>query len=215
MLLFDVFIILSYAFLGGGIKYADQAYDIGVFSTKKANVVAFLSAVLMAGLMVFDSSSTVIFFSILLIVALTKKIDNMAFYVGTGILLFLPFVAGFFGVGDGNVLHLEWLPFGVLIFSGILDELGNDWADKRRKLKRLNNLRNGLDESIPKSFGEIFFLHRFTMKISLFFLTIAGVFHFLYFFAFLVFDFVYALVEWYSFSLKYYSLTKPALAVRA
>lgn len=213
-MLYYVFILLSYAFLGGGIKYVDQAYDVDVFSRGKANVVAVLSAVLMAYLMIFDSSSTIIFFSVLFVVAITKKIDNLAFYVGAGILLFLPFLAGILGFGVTDVLHLEWLPFGVLIFSGILDEVGNDWADARRKLKRKNNLRNGVDSSLPKSFGESFFEYRFMMKLALLFLVVAGFFHFLYFFAFLLFDVMYFFVEWYSFHIKYYSLTKP-LPMRA
>jgi hypothetical protein len=195
-----IFILVIYAFLGGGIKYIDQAYDLEVFSRNKANFMAIPTAVLMAFLMIFDPPSTTILFSVLLIVAITKKIDNIAFYIGTAILLLLPVIFH-------DVLRIEWLPFGILVFSGILDEIGNDWADKRRKKKMVNNARNNLDDSLPKNIGESFFLRRFTMKIALLALTIAGLFHYIYFFAFLLFDMMYFIMEQYSFHIKRYSLT--------
>jgi len=203
----EFFILVSYAFLGAGIKYIDQAYDIEVFSRDKANFIAVPTAGLMAYLIIFDPSSATIFFSILLIVAITKKIDNIAFYIGTGILLFLPLVFH-------DILQIAWLPLGILIFSGILDEIGNDWADKRRKKKRLNNPRNNMDNSTLKEFGEKFFLHRFVMKIAVLVLTLFGLFQYIYLFAFLLFDVMYLLVEQYSFSIKRYSLTKPGLPVK-
>ena len=203
----ELFILVSYAFLGAGIKYADQAYDLDVFSKTKANILAIPGATLMTYLIIFDPPSTTIFFSILLIVAITKKIDNIAFYIGTGILLSLPLIFH-------DVLQIAWLPFGILIFSGILDEIGNDWADKRRKKKRLNNPRNNMDNSLLKNFGENFFLHRFVMKIAVLVLTLFGLFQYIYFFAFLLFDIMYLLVEQYSFSIKRYSLTKPGLPMK-
>ena len=203
----ELFILISYALLGAGIKYIDQAYDIDVFSKIKANFIAVPTAGLMAYLIIFDPPSTTIFFSILLIVAITKKIDNIAFYIGTGILLFLPIIFH-------DVLQIAWLPFGILIFSGILDEIGNDWADKRRKKKRFNNPRNNMDNSTLKNFGENFFLHRFVMKIAVLVLTLFGLFQYIYFFAFILFDIMYILVEQYSFSIKRYSLTKPGLSMK-
>jgi len=203
----ELFILISYALLGAGIKYIDQAYDIDVFSRDKANFIAVPTAGLMAYLIIFDPPSATIFFSILLIVAITKKIDNIAFYIGTGILLFLPLVFH-------DILQIAWLPFGILIFSGILDEIGNDWADKRRKKKRLNNPRKNMDNSTLKNLGEKFFLHRFVMKIAVFVLTLFGLFQYIYLFAFLLFDIMYLLMEQYSFSIKRYSLTKPELPMK-
>ena len=85
-------IILSYGLLGAGIKYIDQAYDLGVFSKKKANLVAIPSGILMASLIISDPPSATIFFSIFVVVAVTRKIDNPAFYMGTGILLLLSLI---------------------------------------------------------------------------------------------------------------------------
>jgi len=203
MLEHALIIILSYAFIGGGLKYIDQAYDIGVFSKKKANILAIVLATLMAYLIISDPPSATIFFSIFVIVAVTRKIDNPAFYIGTGIILLLPIIFH-------DIMTIKWLPFGVLIFSGIIDEIGNDWADKRKKMKRLNNdNRKNPNNSTLKKFGEKFFLHRFAMKIGVLVLTIFGFFQYLYLFAFLFFDMMYLLVEQYSLSIKVYSISRP------
>ncbi len=211
------YILIGYALLGAGIKYADQAYDIGVFNKRKANIVAVLTAILMVLLIVFDSPSTIILLSILFTVAITKKIDNIAFYIGTGILLLILLTAMFLGIGDQNV-SLMWLPFSVLLFSGIIDEIGNDWSDVRCKKKRMynlkNNLRNNFDNSPIKEFLEVFFAHRWTLKLTLFLLTVTTFFPYLYLIAFILFDLTYALVEWYSFNIKTYHLSNPLMAVK-
>ena len=201
MLEHALIIILSYGLLGAGMKYADQAYDLGVFSKTKANIFAIPGAALMAYLIISDSSSATIFFSIFVVVAVTRKIDNPAFYVGTGILLLLPII--FHGI-----MKIEWIPFGILILSGIMDEIGNEWADKRKKMRRLSNYNRGNPyNSTLKKFGEKFFLHRSAMKIGVLVLTIFGFFQYLYFFAFLFFDMMYLLVEQYSLSIKVYSIS--------
>ena len=206
MLVHALIIILSYGLLGAGIKYIDQAYDLGVFNKKKADLVAIPSGILMACLIISDSPSAAIFFSIFVVVAVTRKIDNPAFYIGTGILLLLPIIFH-------DIMTIKWLPFGVLIFSGIIDEIGNDWADKRKKMKILNNdNRKNPNNSTLKKFGEKFFLHRFAMKISVLVLTIFGFFRYLYLFAFLFFDMMYLLVEQYSLSIKVYSISRPVVS---
>ena len=199
-------IILSYGLLGAGIKYADQAYDIGVFNKTKANIFAIPGAALMAYLIISDPPSATIFFSIFVVVAVTRKIDNPAFYMGTGILLLLPII--FHGI-----MKIEWIPFGILILSGIIDEIGNDWADKRKEMRRLSNdnRRNPYNSTLKK-FGEKFFLHRSAMKIGVLVLTIFGFFRYLYLFAFLFFDMMYLLVEQYSLSIKVYSISRPVVS---
>ena len=206
MLEHALIIILSYGLLGAGIKYIDQAYDLGVFSKKKANLVAIPSGILMAYLIISDPPSATIFFSIFVVVAVTRKIDNPAFYMGTGILLLLPII--FHGI-----MKIEWIPFGILILSGIIDEIGNDWADKRKEMRRLSNdnRRNPYNSTLKK-FGEKFFLHRSAMKIGVLVLTIFGFFRYLYLFAFLFFDMMYLLVEQYSLSIKVYSISRPVVS---
>ncbi|HIE33812.1 MAG TPA: hypothetical protein EYP86_01570 [Candidatus Altiarchaeales archaeon] len=203
----SLLIFLSYAFLGGGMKYIDQAYDLEVFSKTRANILAVPLASLMALLIIMDPPSTTIFLSIFMIVAITKKIDNFAFYIGTGILIFLPILFH-------DILQIYWLPLGILVFSGILDEIGNDWADNRIKRGRLNNSRNHVNNKPIKKFVEKFFHHRFAMKIAVLILSIADFFGYLYLFAFILFDLSYLSVDLYSQRFRGYSLSKPEFANR-
>lgn len=196
-------LILGYALLGVGLKYIDQAYDVGVFNKKIAKLVAIPCGILMASLIIFDSSSAIILMAMLIGLALTRKIDNIAFYIGTGIVILLPIIFH-------DTLKIEWLPFGILILAGIIDELGNDWAD-RRVLKRLikhTTQKNEKNKKFTYKLGEKFFLNRFMMKIAVFFLALFNFFAWIYFIAFLLFDTMYLLVEQYSFRLKTYSIGK-------
>ncbi len=202
---YELFILVSYALLGAGIKYIDQAYDLEVFSRDKANLMAVPIAGLMAYLIISDPPSAIILLSILLTVAITRKIDNSAFYAGTGVLLFLLIIFH-------DILEISWLPLGALILSGILDEAGNDWTDRRQKKRRYAPNQSNLDDSLFKKFREFFFLHRFTMKITILALALLGFFSYLYFFALLLFDLAYLLIEQYSFSIKRYSLTRAGLS---
>jgi len=190
-MLHETFIILSYTLLGAGIKYIDQAYDLKVFDKKKANLLAPFLGGLMAYLIITDPNSTMIFFAIFLIVAITKKIDNPGFYAGTLVILLLPLIFS-------DTLHLEWFPFGILLFSGIVDELGNDWMDDKLK----NTRHKKTNKKIHNLFIEKFFLHRFTMKLTVLVLALANLMPILYFFAFILFDFGYFLVYEYSLILK-------------
>ena len=73
-------IVLLYAFLGGSIKFIDQAYDEKVYSIMAANMVAIFSGVIGGYLMAMDSPFSTAFFTAMLIsLLLAKKIDNIAF----------------------------------------------------------------------------------------------------------------------------------------
>ena len=73
----------GYGLLGGGIKYIDQAHDVGVYSKKVALVFALLCGALMSFLIATDTFSALILTSIVVGVTFTKKIDNYAFMLGT------------------------------------------------------------------------------------------------------------------------------------
>jgi hypothetical protein len=213
-MLYELFILASYAFLGGGMKYADQAYDLQVFSRRKANLLAIPGAALMTYLVVFDPPSATIFFALLLVVALTKKIDNLAFYIGTGVLFIFPLIMLYFNSDNHSILQIGWLPFIILVLAGIADEVGNDWADKRLA-KKANGARGVLDDTPLKKLGEKFFRHRFAMKLGVFALAAAAIIPPLYFLAFLLFDIAYLLVDWYSLKIKNYNITRPIIVPEA
>ena len=77
-------LIVLFAFLGGAIKFIDQAYDEKAFSIRAAKVVAVMAGVVMGYLMARDSPFSTAFFAAMLIsLVLAKKIDNFAFATGT------------------------------------------------------------------------------------------------------------------------------------
>ncbi|HOO04782.1 MAG TPA: hypothetical protein PLJ11_08685, partial [Methanomassiliicoccales archaeon] len=120
-------LIFSYAFLGGTIKYIDQAYDKGIGSLKAAKPLAVVSGILMGVVMVIDGGfSTAFFLAMLISLVLTKKIDNQSFLVGTisGVATFL--------VG-GSVWGMDILPLPLVVFiiAGIVDELADALAHDR------------------------------------------------------------------------------------
>ncbi len=203
-------LILSYALLGAGIKYIDQAFDIDVFNKQVAKIIAVPCGALMGYLIIFDPPSATIFFAMVIGLALTQKLDNIAFYIGTGVLFLLPIIFH-------NTLKIEWLPFGVLLFSGIIDEIGNDWSDKRI-LKRLvkhtqENSNNHANKKFTHKLGEKFFLNRFMMKIGILGLVLFNFFPWIYFIAFMAFDILYGIVGEYSLRSKKYSLDRKIAAV--
>jgi len=203
MIDYTLFILASYALLGAGIKYIDQAYDLGVFSKTKANMAAVLCGLLMAYFIVTDPPSTAIFLAMVIALAITRKIDNIAFYIGIGIVLLLPIVFN-------SLIKMTWLPFGVLTVSGILDELGNDWADKRTKKRQVNRYQKN---AYWLQFSEKFFIYRFAMKVAILVLVILNYFDWIYLVAFMLFDLTYLLVDAYSLSIKVYNINKVMMPV--
>ncbi len=126
-LLRTLLLISSYAFLGGTIKYIDQAYDEGIGSLKAAKPLAVVSGILMGVVMVIDGGfSTAFFLAMLISLVITKKIDNQSFMIGTmtGLATFL--------VG-GSVWGMDIMPLPLVVFiiAGIVDELADALAHDR------------------------------------------------------------------------------------
>ena len=76
--MFDILhLVFLYGFLGGSIKFIDQAYDEGVGSIKAARILAILSGVAMGFLMAKDSPFSTAFYAAMLIsLVMARKIDN-------------------------------------------------------------------------------------------------------------------------------------------
>ena len=120
-------LISSYAFLGGAIKYIDQAYDENIGSIKIAKILAVLSGLVMGGVMVADGGfSTAFFLAMLISLVVTKKIDNVSFLAGTFIGL-ATFLAG--GLIWGMDVML--VPLAVFLIAGAVDELADGFAHGR------------------------------------------------------------------------------------
>lgn len=169
-----LFFIFSFLVLGTGIKYIDDCFDEKVFDKVHGYVLAPLLGLFWAFIMAQHPAAATLLGAIVLAVFFKGKIDNIAFTVGTLIILLALFLSGF--------AQFLWIPLIVITLAGIFDEIGNDWADKRAVLSR------------PIRW---FFEYRFTMKLTVFYFAWAHVIPWLFFFAFLVWDIGYALVYEY------------------
>jgi hypothetical protein len=168
------FFIVSFFVLGAGIKYIDDCFDEKVFDKAHGYVLAPLLGLFWAFIMAQHPAAATILAAIVLAVFFKGKIDNVAFTVGTLVILLALFLSGF--------AEFLWIPLIVITLAGILDEVGNDWADKKVTLSR------------PIRW---FFEYRFTMKLAVLFFAFIGAYPWLFFFAFLVWDIGYALVYEY------------------
>jgi len=121
------FLVAAYAFLGGAIKYIDQAYDEGIGSITLAKILAVLSGLLMGASMMIDGGfSTAFFMAMLISLVLTKKIDNWSFLTGTMVAL-ATFIVG------ALIWGAELLPIPIVIFliAGAVDEIADSFAHRR------------------------------------------------------------------------------------
>ncbi|MBU0636215.1 hypothetical protein KKE06_04280 [Candidatus Micrarchaeota archaeon] len=169
-----LFYIISFFVLGAGIKYIDDCFDEKVFSKRNGFVLAPLLGLFWAFIMAQHPAAATILGAIVLAVFFKGKIDNIAFTAGALVIIVALFLSG--------LAHFLWIPLIVIALAGILDEMANDWADKRTVLSK------------PVRW---IFEYRFIMKLSVLFFAWIGVFPWLFFFAFLVWDIGYALVYEY------------------
>lgn len=198
----SILLTLSYALLGSGMKYVDQAFDLDVFSKKTATLMAIPGAILMGLLMATNGSSATIFLAIVIGLALTRKVDNIAFQTGLFFLILAPI---FFS----SIIQIQWIPFALLFSAGIADEYTSDWADLKIKKRTIEEaLSKGKPTPIKQKILEMLFEHRIIMKIMVLLLVLAGLFQPIYLLAFLAFDLSYKAVELYSLSLKKYNINK-------
>ena len=119
-------LVVLYAFLGGAIKFIDQAYDEERYSRKLANLIAIVAGITMGGLMALDSPfSTAFYGAMILSLVLARKIDNRAFLAGTLIAALTLLVL--WSVTGPEVLLV---PLVVFILAGFLDEVVDGLAQK-------------------------------------------------------------------------------------
>jgi hypothetical protein len=171
-------ITFLYAFLGGAIKFIDQAYDERAFSMRAANIVAVMSGLVMGYLMAEDSPFSTAFYAAMLIsLVMAKKIDNRAFALGT--ILAVAALLAFYPSND--VQWALWPIVGFLV-AGFVDEVADGMVDRY-------NLEGGL---------QMFLNYRPFSDIALFIMILAGMFSWVYLLPYFGFTFSYLLVERYS-----------------
>lgn len=180
------FFLLSYAILGGGIKYIDAAFDEKVFSKKIALVVAPLLGILWAYAMFANEISTTILLAVILAVLIKGKIDNRAHIIGlVTIVIFSVFVIFFI---DGSGLMM--LPLILLTSAGLIDEVGNDVIGYNKKFLNSGRFRY--------RFSLYFFGRRYLMKAAILYLVLFGIFPLYFLLAFILFDEAYIMMDLYG-----------------
>jgi hypothetical protein len=176
----DILIAFSFVTLGMLIKYGDEAFDVRVFSRTKTLALVIPGALLMGGLILTDVSSGVIFTGLLLALLMAGKYDNSAFRIGFVVAFSIAILA--YALSP-QTFH----PVGVAVvfMAALADEHFSDRADRKQEPKLMDRV---LQE-------------RPFLKIAVFALCALGILSsFLYFFAFLGFDFGYSLVERYGYA---------------
>ncbi len=167
--------ILLYAFLGGAIKFIDQAYDESSYSMRSAGTLAVMAGVTMGYLMARDSPFSTAFFAAMLIsLVLARKIDNRAFALGTVLA-----AASLLAFYPSSTVTWTLVPLVVFLLAGFVDEVADGLVDKYR-----------LD-----GFLQMFLNYRPFSDFALFGMMLAGMFPWAYLLPYFGFTLSYMFVE--------------------
>jgi len=170
-----LFLLVTYAFLGGSIKFIDQAYDERSFDRRSANLVAILAGVVMGFLMAADSPfSTTFFIAMLISLFMAKKMDNLAFVIGA-----LVAVGSFLLFFSQYDVILLLFPIVGFLLAGFVDELMDELAHRWE-------LRGTM---------ESFLTYRPFSDIALVIMVLLGVFGWVYLIPYFAFTLAYMFVE--------------------
>jgi hypothetical protein len=128
----SILIILGFTIIGAGLKYIDDAFDEEIFSKKIAVLIAPILVTIAGILAIKDIAAEIILFSILLSVLICGKVDNWTFKLSA--VAFLVLVSSLsLSFGGYGIFMCLWLPLAIITATGVVDEKGNDYADKRNK----------------------------------------------------------------------------------
>ncbi|MCX6653152.1 MAG: hypothetical protein NT137_07380 [Methanomassiliicoccales archaeon] len=170
-----LFLLVTYAFLGGSIKFIDQAYDEHSFDRRSANLLAILAGVVMGFLMAADSPfSTAFFIAMLISLFMAKKMDNLAFVIGA-----LVAVGSFLLFFSQYDVILLLFPIVGFLLAGFVDEVMDELAHRWE-------LRGTM---------ESFLTYRPFSDIALVIMVLLGVFGWVYLIPYFAFTLAYMFVE--------------------
>lgn len=174
------FLVIPFAFvtLGMAIKYGDQVFDLNIGSKRMATILSVPIGGLMGLLIYLDEGSATIFIGLLLALLIASKYDNLAFRLGFVVAGAVTIVT----VLSGNPFH--GIGAVVVMVAAFADEVLSDKGDR---------MGQGLLSSLLKE--------RLVLKVTVLLLCATSVLStYLYFIAFLGFDFGYSFVEQVSLS---------------
>lgn len=158
--------LVLFAALGGGISYIDRVYDDAMFSKKKAVVLAPLLVIIWLFLAASHKAYATLLLAILFASLMTGKVDTPIFK-GSAALLLIGLLVYWPGI--------LWPSVVILMILGIIDEVGNDYADRKQET----------------GIVEFFFTHRFCMKLGVLGLAVVSWLPWMAFAAIMAFDIAY------------------------
>jgi hypothetical protein len=122
-------LVLLYVFIGGAIKFVDQAYDEGEWSLKGAFYLAIALGAAMGLLAAIDDPfSTSFFWAMLVSLILARKVDNAAFLACSVVAIAVFFIAAMM---QGGVSFLP-MAFVAFMLAGFVDEVADEYAHRRK-----------------------------------------------------------------------------------
>jgi len=180
-----IFFMISFFAIGAAVKFIDDAFDEKAYSRKIALVLAPITAIFWAYLMALNPAAALLLTAITAGVLIKGKIDNLAFVMAV-----LCIYIVYFFIGDWQFIlnPMYLIPLVVITIGGVIDEVGNDYVDKKQLYKQ-------------GTLGKIvhwFFEYRFVMKIFVLTFALAGAFSILFFLAFFCWDLGYEVIMHYS-----------------
>jgi hypothetical protein len=173
--------LIFFGILGAGIKYIDAAYDDKIFNKKIALCIAPFLGILWAYTMLINQVAATILLAVIIGVLFKGKIDNVAHLAGLLVIFAIIFVAG---------VQLMVIPLIILGFAALMDEVGNDFVDKRKNKLDLNKFSHRFIVS--------FFDQRWVLKVAILILSVIEVVPMVFFLAMVSFDYAYLGVRLYS-----------------
>ena len=153
------------------------------YNKKIALCLAPFLGLLWAFTMLINPVAATILLAVIFGVVLKGKIDNIAHFLGLIVIVAIVFFAG---------VQLMIIPLVFLALAALIDEFGNDFVDKKK------NSMNKFKLYHRVVFG--FFDQRWTLKVAILILSIAGIVPYIFFFSMMSFDYAYLGVRWYSIS---------------
>jgi hypothetical protein len=172
--MFTLLISLIYFLIGAGVKYVDAAYDDHTFS-RRYTIPLGMALGTMAGLMmIWDHVTLIIFLSLIIGVAVTRKLDILPFQVLAGIAVLLPVCYFHASLPFSGT---DWKLILLISFGATIDEIGNDLADAK----------------VLKKIIGTFFLYRGYLKVFIALIAFIKYLPLMYVVAFLSFDLGYLL----------------------
>jgi hypothetical protein len=119
--------VVLYIFIGGAMKFVDQAYDEGEWSLKGAFYLAIVLGLTMGLVAATDAFSTAFFWAMFVSLILARKVDNAAFLACS-----IVAIATFASVAllEGGVVFLP-LAFLAFMVAGFVDEVADGYAHRK------------------------------------------------------------------------------------